>query len=50
MEEITYEITGRQRRSDVDGKVLEVPCVYTSLHGKAKKLLKLLLVKESTNS
>ena len=48
--EIIREITGRRRRSDVDGKGLEVPCVYTSLHGKAKKLLKLLLVKETTNS
>ena len=29
--EITCEITGRRRRSDVDGKDLEVPFVYTSL-------------------
>jgi len=26
--EITCEITGRQRRSDVDGKGLEVPCMF----------------------
>ena len=39
-----------QTKNDVDGKGLEVPCLYTSLHGKAKKLLKLLLVKETTNS
>ena len=49
--EITCEISGRRRRSD-DGKGLEVPCVYTFL-GKPKmikKVLKLLLVQETTNS
>jgi len=47
--EIICEITDRRRRSDVDGKGLEVSCVIHFL-GRAKKLLKLLLVKETTNS
>ena len=29
--QITCEITGRRRRSDVDSKGLGVPCVYTFL-------------------
>ena len=36
--DITCEITGRRRRSDVDGKGLEVPCNHTSL-GKLRNCL-----------
>jgi len=51
-EEVTCEITGIRRRSDVDAKGLEFPCVCIFL-GKPKmlkKLPKLLLVKETTHS
>ena len=36
--ENTCEITGRQRKSDADGKGLEVPCVHTSF-GKPRNCL-----------
>ena len=42
--EISCEVTGRKRLSDILGKGLEVPCTYT-YKGKARfvrKLIKLL--------